>query len=389
MSFRSCLAHVAVVLPLLVVAAPVLAQQRGVPTVALRAPVEYAEPFTNVASVREFRDGRVLVVDPREKRVELVDLARGTATAVGREGSGPGEWRMPGLALPYLGDSAILTDPLAGRVHVVAPNGTIARTTQAPPNPSRGNEVPVFPRAADALGRVYYLDEPFTGGTTTAATGTVRSVDLRTGAAGEHGTVGLAVRNVATSGSGDRMSISISNASALPAQDVWTVGRDGRVAIVRHAPYRVEWVAPNGQRVTGPEIAYTPVEVTEQDKEARRAAQRRGGQGVRMTFGGGSGGSAPAPPPAAARAEPDWPEVKPPFLANAAAVAPDGRLWVLRTRAAGDPIPSYDVFDSFGTLAARVTLPKDTRLVGFGERSVYLARTDADDLQWLQRYELP
>ena len=63
-------------------------------------------------------------------------------------------------------------------------------------------------------------------------------------------------------------------------------------------------------------------------------------------------------------------------------------LWVLRTRPAEDPVPSYDVFDSFGKQVGRVVLPKDTRLAGFGQRSVYLVRRDADDLEYLQRYAL-
>ena len=84
-----------------------------------------------------------------------------------------------------------------------------------------------------------------------------------------------------------------------------------------------------------------------------------------------------------------WPAVMPPFPAAAAVVAPDGRLWVLRTRAHDDAIPSYDVFDGRGQLAERIALPRQTRLVGFGARTVYLARKDDDDLQYLQRYRLP
>ena len=84
----------------------------------------------------------------------------------------------------------------------------------------------------------------------------------------------------------------------------------------------------------------------------------------------------------------DWPEAKPPFLANAAQVAPDGRLWVLRTRAYNELFPSYDVIDAEGRLVERVTLPPRTRLVGFGRGVLYLARSDNDELQWLGRYRL-
>jgi hypothetical protein len=84
-----------------------------------------------------------------------------------------------------------------------------------------------------------------------------------------------------------------------------------------------------------------------------------------------------------------WPPVLPPFLSGAAMVAPDSRLWVLRARAHDDPVPVHDVFDDRGRLAARVALPKGTRLAGFGSLgAVYLARRDDDDLQYLERYRL-
>lgn len=84
----------------------------------------------------------------------------------------------------------------------------------------------------------------------------------------------------------------------------------------------------------------------------------------------------------------DWPEYVPPFLASAALARPNGEVWVLRTRKPGDKIPTYDVFDASGRVIGRVALPADTRLIGFGNGTVYLVRTDADDLQYLQRYRL-
>jgi hypothetical protein len=53
---------------------------------------------------------------------------------------------------------------------------------------------------------------------------------------------------------------------------------------------------------------------------------------------------------------------------------------------ASDAPPTYDVIDNSGKVVSRVVLPKRTRLVGFGNGTVYLARIDEDDLQYLQRY---
>ena len=47
------------------------------------------------------------------------------------------------------------------------------------------------------------------------------------------------------------------------------------------------------------------------------------------------------------------------------------------------------MFDATGKVVSRVALPADTLLLGFGNGTVYLARSDEDDLQYLQRYKLP
>jgi len=46
----------------------------------------------------------------------------------------------------------------------------------------------------------------------------------------------------------------------------------------------------------------------------------------------------------------------------------------------------FDVFDRGGTRIEQVRLPADRQLVGFGPGVVYAVWTDADDLQWLERY---
>ena len=78
-------------------------------------------------------------------------------------------------------------------------------------------------------------------------------------------------------------------------------------------------------------------------------------------------------------------DVKPPFPPNGLSVTPEGQAWVRRHTVAG-AAPEYDVFDSEGNRLRTVVLPEDTRVVGFGEGSVYVSRTDEYDLQWLEKY---
>ena len=70
---------------------------------------EFPEPFTQVTGLRELKDGRLVVIDSRDKIVELVDFKAGNATKVGREGSGPGEYAFPMRLVPLGGDSSACT----------------------------------------------------------------------------------------------------------------------------------------------------------------------------------------------------------------------------------------------------------------------------------------
>jgi hypothetical protein len=46
------------------------------------------------------------------------------------------------------------------------------------------------------------------------------------------------------------------------------------------------------------------------------------------------------------------------------------------------------VIDRRGVVVARVDVPNGGHIVGFGARAIYVVRTDADDLQYLQRFPL-
>jgi len=61
---------------------------------------------------------------------------------------------------------------------------------------------------------------------------------------------------------------------------------------------------------------------------------------------------------------------------------------VARWDRAGEAV-RYDVFDGAGNLVAGVQLGAARRIVEIGASHVYVARTDSDDLQWLERYPLP
>ena len=84
----------------------------------------------------------------------------------------------------------------------------------------------------------------------------------------------------------------------------------------------------------------------------------------------------------------EFPAFMPPFVWWETLARPNGELWVLRSRKASENA-IYDVFNAAGTMIGRVSLPSKTRLVGFGNGTIYVVRRDDDDLEYLQRYKLP
>jgi len=400
---------------------------------------EYSEPFTQISGVRELKDGRVLVADVRDKTLQLIDFKSGSSTKVGREGQGPGEFALPFRLVALPADTSALYDVGNSRYLTILPDGKTGRDFRLEAaNAGRGGQAAgeggrgdpargeggrgesgrggrvmmgpgggrgmsmqlATPRATDARGNIYYEGSPISfgpeGEPTPSDTAAVIRFDRGSNRADTVAWVRLAKANVQASGGAGNMNVRIGAANPLAPRDDWAVLPDGRVAVVRSPEYRVDVFGPNLARRPGTPVPYEKIRVDDAvKKDTEEARKRAQGTGIRMTMtdgrGGvpqrsvsvGGGGDIQLPPLT------DWPEFVPPFLSNAAVSRPNGEVWVLRTRKPGDNVPVYDVFDATGRVIGRVGLPAKSRLVGFGQGTVYLIRLDADDLQYLQRYRLP
>jgi hypothetical protein len=387
-------------LAVLAVTAPLPAQQK----VALGKPLaETEESFTQISSIRELPSGKVLVSDSRDKIVQLVDLAGGTMTKVGREGSGPGEYAFAGTLIGLPDGSTLLHDLLNRRFLTIGADGKPgaflelprppASTTANGDGPARGPMIMggiTNVRGYDARGRIYFSGSPFS-----ATGGTADSVPLLRWdrVKPTFDTVGF-VRQPAgfasRTQSGGNVQVRMGVTKRFTPAETWGVAGDGSIVRVFPEPYRIAWLTGKGQAALGPVVPYTPMKVTEADKkEVIDNLRRSPGTTIML---GGPGGSArtsnaapnfQAPPP-------EFADTKPPYDGQGAVqVAPEGEVWILRTRPAGDKVPSYDVFDKSGKLIKKVSLNPNSRVVGFGRGVVYVARTDEDDLQYLQRFAMP
>ena len=341
---------------------------------------KFPEPFSSISGLRELSDGRVMISDRLEKAVRILDFGSGGMREIGRVGAGPGEYEMPGDLLPLAADSTMLVDFGNMRFTVIGPEGRMHHSVSMQQTGRFIN-----PTGSDDQGRLYFDDL----GSFQAGPGELpeQAAVLRWDfAADVFDTVGYMprpeVRTMSSSGGGGAR-FSMGRMSPLEARDAWSVSPDGRLAIARAEPYRVEWQQAGGETITGPTVTYEPVPVTDEDKED--FAVSFSGTAVMITSGGEGSGSRTMtiPPPDAD--ELDWPEVKPPFPRGGISVAPDGTVWVQRYVAHGDP-ELYDVFDGSGIRLEQVVLPEGRTLQGFGDGCVYLVRVDEDDLQWIERY---
>lgn len=87
--------------------------------------------FTAVTGAVQLPNGSILVTDPTEPAVVLVDRV-GRSRVVGRPGSGPGEYREPQRLLPFRGKQALLIDPLLRRLTTFDVTGRITGSVAYP-----------------------------------------------------------------------------------------------------------------------------------------------------------------------------------------------------------------------------------------------------------------
>jgi len=349
----------------------------------LNPDAKFAESFDELGALRELTGGRVLLIDRGARAVLLADFTHGTQTPIGRNGQGPGEYQYPGELVALPGDSTLISDRFNRRFLVVGPDGRLGKTIPFPDVLSG----PAEARGADPQGRIFFQGSPFNGPDADLKT-IPDSVpllrwDRSRGALDTLTRVKIPSLNINASGGPNSRMVMI-RPQPYSLLDEWAVGWDGTIAIARVGDFHVEWWSGTGW-VSGRPIAYAPIRVTDEDKDAFLKALQNSRGRIVINQGGSGPRDAKGPPPPAA-ADFVWPQTKPPFVERNSFVTPEGQFWVRRTTEARDSTPSYDLFDRQGTPIGRVLLQPGRRVVGMGRGVVYVALTDEDGLQWLERY---
>lgn len=343
------------------------AQSRVLQLEAPRDSIEHE--FTRAASVRELSDGRVLVVDARDRALYLADLSSGVVEQLGRTGRGPLEYERPSRLVALGADSTLLLDPGTRRWLLLVGPRIVATLSPSDSVVERAGTA-VF--GADRLGNVIstsLIDREVVVGDRQrdrVAVQRVHRPSARTDTlliikGAEHQ---VQVENV---GGGIRRNV-LELGLSVPEQVV--LFPDGWLAIARQRPYRVDWRSPSGDSIAGPPLPWAepPVRSAEIEYYRRRLEHE-------------TGRAFPAPLTGMA-----FVDVMSPFPRGALVALPNGQLLVARSEWSQSRGTEYDVIDRRGRLVATVRLPGNVRIVGVGARHVFTVSTDADGIERVRRH---
>jgi hypothetical protein len=356
---------------------PLAAQE--VPRKPLGTPAAtFPEPVSNPIGFRALDDQRVIVADQLEGTVSVLDFRSGTVTPIGRQGEGPGEYGVPG-PLFAAGDTTFMLDMGNRRLLAITSDGRVLTNTVPLGHPSG---VPVIPRGLDTQGRIYFdlAGIAMPGLEESVRTGRAPLIrwDRKANRFDTLATVQFPPMPAAGPG---EVRISMGGGAYQPRDD-WSVLPDGRIGLARATQYHVEWLGGNAP-VVGPAVMYDPVKVGDDEKNAW--ADQMATRGMIVEVRNGQRRTRRPPRPDITRIT--WPDVMPAFTGTRAVLAaPNGELWVRRAQPAKARGSAYDVFDARGRLSRQITLEGDRVVLGFGPGAVFVARTDDDDLQWIERY---
>lgn len=313
---------------------------------------------TSISNGVQLVDGRFLFVDRATPAILVADFARNTLVTLGRTGAGPNEYKAPTAAIADGTGGAIVADGALGRALGVNPAGELVgvRFTQLDLGAS-----PLEVRRVNRDGSAY-VAKRVTGGTADSlAIVRWRSASTEPAIVAWWPMVPVTL-GPPTKGPDGEIS-QVVHGEYWPRRTNWAALPNESIAIVRPEPFRVDIVRADGSRILGRPVKYTPVLVDAKVKEAYR--NQRG----------------PIP-------DGDFPKTLPRFEGFDDLIASDrNEIWVARLRPPSDLLPIYDIFDSTARYVGTAKLRNGSKVVGFGQGVVYVAREDAEDGLWyLERY---
>ena len=214
--------------------------------------------FSDLTTIRELADGRVLLFDRREERLLVGEFATGSVYDVARRGQGPAEFDAVFALVPVAGDTTIAAD-MSRRWLILVGDSVVRKFL--PQYPALGNAS--APIGADAGGRVLVRAYG-------AATPDSMPVVLVDRGSGKAETIARIAnegkrRDGKTPGAGGSFQI---RRVPLQTSESPLLFSDGWISVVRIDPYRVDWRAPDGRWTLGKPILPRSVRLTAAERAA-------------------------------------------------------------------------------------------------------------------------
>jgi hypothetical protein len=298
---------------------------------------------------------RWAVVATNERYVAVAEFGAGKLSRLG--GAKTTAYKNP-FALFRSGDSLWVDDWALGRATAWSLNGTLAGTV-----PAVGALRGALPRGRDAAGQFYFEVAPpprADGSGNRDSSAIVRSTpDLtRFDTVARLSPLDLAQIQDQSGARFERR--------ALSGIDRWGVLPDGTLWIARVFQNRVWWVAPSGTRIRGEALPDPVLPVTDEDREIfyRQFPPELRGSAEKVNFA----------------------IVKPPF--ERAVAAPDGAIWLEKSRAYGDTLRQWQEIDRTGVLQRVIRMRGDGVLIALAPGIALLAEPFPDGHRLLT-YRIP
>lgn len=350
---------------------------QSVPQIKLKpANAKLDAEFSMIGTTRELADGRLLVADTKDNKLVAADFKTGALKAVGRVGSGPSEFRRVFPLFAIAGDSTLMQDG-GNRRWLMLHRDSIVQTIPATTPVVAAVSLIASAEQGDRLHMAGYVRPAPNQPATPGESAYVLLVRRSTGAVDTVTRIARAWSEMSVESRNPDGSVRMGTfrQRSLDGEENAHLMSDGWLAVVRLNPYRVDWRSPAGVVTKGTTLPVPPQPVDLEVKQRYATRFPKDDQGRSVGY----------------ERVRDWAAYVAPIatFCGCLSEAPDGRLLIRRQVVAPADSTRYDVVDRKGKLSGFVMLSSRERIIGSGNKAVYVAWKDEDDIERIRRHPWP